>query len=133
MATEYLSVSLGYPCDIKIIFLIRNKKDNMESYHRSFTFNGDIRKMSYEEYRKKHHFWSEYCSSFDMHIARYKKIFTNVKVFNIIDNNTEKEINEILKYIEVKPYQFNYEVYRDNGDDLKRKMRSLCYHQDIAH
>ena len=105
--------------DIKIIFLLRSKEDFRESLHTIMVQTGEIWNISFEKYAKKYAHLDFYYSSFDEHIERFKKLFSNVMVFNLVDNDTEKEIKKILKFLNLPDYDFNYDVYRNTRDERR--------------
>jgi len=106
--------------DIKFLFLVRNKNNHMKSIHDLMTQTGEIRKMSFKKYLEKYDFYAEYYSNFEEHIERYKKTFSNVFVANIVDKDTKKEVFKILKFLELKKHEFDYEVYRNASSERRQ-------------
>ena len=106
--------------DIKIMFLVRDKDKHEESAYYRFRKNGGLLINTFEEYKLSNHPFLKY-SDFDKHIENYKEVFSEVGVFNFIDNPTNSELKKILKFIGVKDiyFKFNFDVYKNKGPRKK--------------
>ena len=108
--------SLG---DIKIIFLIRDKESLKKSLYKLMLHNGDIPKISYEKFLKKYQNLLRYYTDFDTHISIFKKFFSNVKIFNIIDNNTKSELKKIIKYLGLIGNIYDFNIDKNSKSKIK--------------
>lgn len=110
--------------DIKIIFLVR-EKNFQKSLYKINRLNAEIStKMSFEEYKTKYKEFLNYYSDFDKHIENFRKNFSNVLVINLIGNDEKKEIKKLLKFLELKPINFNYDISRNTQNRRKLPSRT---------
>jgi len=111
--------------DIKIIFITREKEKHKESVYKIQKILGGIPDISYKEYLEKYDFYANHYSNFEEPIQRFKKNFSKVGIFNIIDNDTKKEIRKIIKFMGLKDHKdINWDVFR-NDSKSERKRRFL--------
>ncbi len=120
-AAERIKRILG---DVKIMFLVR---DDMQRHRKSLferqVNNGDLpRTMKYREYIKKYRFFWQYYSNFDEHMERFRKIFSRVEVFNIVDNDDHVEITKILKFLRVERRALDLDVYKHASHELRKPL-----------
>ena len=106
--------------DIKIIFMIRNREDHQKSIYNSMRHNSLLTIKTFEEYKARNHKFLEY-SEFEKYIELYKKYFSNVGVFNIVDNDESKEIKKVLEFLNLKECEFNYNLDHNSGK-IKHKL-----------
>lgn len=107
--------------DPKIIFLIRDQDSHEKSLFNLLRNNSSLKIKDFNDYKEMHHPFLRY-SDFENYINNYKRNFSNIKIFNIVDNDTEKEVKKILKFSGVKDinFKFDFNVEKLKGDYSER-------------
>ena len=111
--------------DIKIIFLIRNKEDHIKSMCRT-SYHKDCIYNDFDLYKDGDYEYKVY-SNFDNYIKKYKDVFSNVKVFNVVDNSS-LEIKKICKFLELDDFDFDFNVGKNEyKKDYDLPKKSIIY------
>jgi hypothetical protein len=95
--------------DIKIIFIIRNKKKHQKSIKNLIKAHGGnvVGAKRYSEFEK--------------YITPYKKIFSRVYVTSLEKISKKEGIKDLLKFMEIREYNFDYNLSKHTIEEIKKE------------
>ena len=104
--------------DIKVVFIVWNK----EAFKKSV--KGTVERWRAKISPEK----LEELSDFEYYIQPYKNLFSRVHIFHMdeFDKDKEKELDKLLKFLDLKKHKFNFNVNQHRSKDTP-KPKGLQY------
>lgn len=99
--------------DIKILFVTRDKEK----------FKNSVKTMMAQW--DENYDWKEDYSDYDYYIKNYKLNFSKVYVISVekINKNPQKELNKIMKFLDLKNHKFNLNVLKHETKNQRKSFR----------
>ncbi len=114
-----------YLPNVKIIFLIREKEFQRKSVYNHLLGSGNLRNVSYEEYKKQYPNYYYGYSDYNKMVSPFIKEFGNNNVLKIpieeLRDNDPQVVERLLNFLNIKPFNFHQKgiTLEDNKTTLK--------------